>query len=147
MQVNIDINCCAYAELIGFNDKPEGEDHYGGGGTWEGSKEAVRLVAQQCCYDDDDPDASLILMTYAWDRKPQVEWRQKSYGKRRMDDFLRYIERHNLGRVTAIPQHTNPNHNSCVKSYVWAISRRGIDKWCTKHIPKPAWADNRAWRL
>ena len=142
MQVNIDIGCCAYAELTGFNDRDD--LHYDN--EWD-TKEAVRLVGVDCGYLDRDPDASLILMSYAWDKAPKHAYRYKQYGKKRMDSLLRYIAKHNLGRVTAIPQHVNPNHDSLVKSYVWAISRRNMKAWTSKNVPMPAWHDDRMWRI
>ena len=145
MEVNASLNCCNYVELLGFNGKADATDEDINDATVYNMKAGVLAVADfMDAWEKPEYAAGSVFMTCAWDKykkgdkevahldvwsQPGAVGRKASTYKARMTRFIKYIKLHGLGTVHSVPDVTNPNHMSTIRTRIWHVDNKALIAW------------------
>lgn len=117
MYINTDLSCCGTREIDGLS-------------SYDNPEEAMKALFDGTKgYDTfyDDQSFRFVYFTEAIPSGKRIN--SVNYGKQ----FAAYIEKENLGKVTAIPHEVNPNTGNKVGVFVWVVDWNGVHKWFRDH--------------
>lgn len=149
MQLHDVLNCCNYMELVGFNGADMKNDFDIFDDRIFNIRAGVLAVASQLQAWDEGSTQGLgsVFMTCAWDRyadtDPEVAHIQswaRGHGRKgrqycgQLRRFIKYIHDNGLGKVHAIPDTTNPNHMSRIRTRIWHVNNKAVRKWAQGYV-------------
>ncbi len=152
------IQCCNFMELVGFNGDSNRVDYdIFDDGVWNLKAGILAVAYMMNAWGDQPEGVGSVFMTVAWDKyednAPEMEhidpW-ARGHGRdgtkfcRRMRRFIKYIHNNGLGKVHSVPDTTNPNHNSRVRTRIWHVDQKAVRLWA-KDYDRPEQSDRCRW--